>query len=1020
MTEPKLNLWRRKVIAFLHDPPFKTLDPMKHAALRGSLLQILYGSGGQKYQQLFDRLSDHVSAAADRVILPRWDNPTQRLAVKPTAFHHPLGYGRLPLNDLARDRAVKDMTTALEELVDPLKDDLRNLDVSDPVRAEKLRFWLLWRFWPDRCAQKSPSYAYLPADSRIPDHTIWTHDSITSALQSCVGVTSSEAASPHKQFSPAFLIFQIGPVQEFIRQARTTRDLWSGSFLLSWLMAHALAYVALRWGPDMVLMPSLRCQPLFDFLCSRDLPEVYRTLQPRPEDVMTPTIPHRMVCLVPQAEAETIARQTAEKVRATLTSLSEGCWKKLVEANPHRMDSHELEQAERRWRSQIDQFLTIHWCVWPWGNWGDDMLQATMDLFGQIPAGRPDPTSGDRIGPAEALRCLYDIATQKIPDSDADPRCYRTEPPGSRNLAKRNGRRLVDNPGIAWAAHYALAEFYMSCRRHTRNFERWGAVFDDKGQYQPRETAEFERRRYGSVKDALSGREEIIGTEEWQENLPRIRGHVFRRGDRLGAMNLMKRVWYQKSRKKEDSDAGLPGDPPRFASVPSVAAAAWLSDNEEKLAASPRLPAFMDAARAVREEMPGIPADSSPREWLRKADPAIFHLPHWDRLIEDLREDLARRDDAQEASAARLQAARKALADLLQEVGAPPVYFAVLAMDGDDMGKTVSGARVPRWKELLCGEAQEYFRRIGAGELLEQPRVVSPSFHLQFSEALSNFAHSVAARVVEHFQGQLIYAGGDDVLAMLPAEKALLCARALRLAFRGDPTIERIVPSLRGAGAEGFLRVGDGPPVLVPGRGTDISAGIAVGHMHSPLQNLVRVASEALHRAKESQAAGGYGKSAFVTAVYKGSGEVLQWGAKWDGLALEVMEQYRKLREKGILSGRFPYVLADRLRRYEDRSGTQWRIRQSDRFDPFEVFRAELEFIARQQGNWRDGKDGTYEDFVELLCCYLGDFRAIAKKASDRPGQQRLEQCSCRHRKLDDFLGPLLTEAFLHRRGGEQ
>ena len=32
------------------------------------------------------------------------------------------------------------------------------------------------------------------------------------------------------------LLFQLGPVQESIAQARSTRDLWSGSYLLSWLV----------------------------------------------------------------------------------------------------------------------------------------------------------------------------------------------------------------------------------------------------------------------------------------------------------------------------------------------------------------------------------------------------------------------------------------------------------------------------------------------------------------------------------------------------------------------------------------------------------------------------------------------------------------------------------------------------------------------------------------------------------------------------------------------------------------
>jgi hypothetical protein len=47
--------------------------------------------------------------------------------------------------------------------------------------------------------------------------------------------------SDEKQKSiDCLLKLQIGPVQEFIAQARSTRDLWSGSFLLSWFMAAGL------------------------------------------------------------------------------------------------------------------------------------------------------------------------------------------------------------------------------------------------------------------------------------------------------------------------------------------------------------------------------------------------------------------------------------------------------------------------------------------------------------------------------------------------------------------------------------------------------------------------------------------------------------------------------------------------------------------------------------------------------------------------------------------------------------
>ena len=68
-----------------------------------------------------------------------------------------------------------------------------------------------------------------------------------------------------------------------------------------------------------------------------------------------------------------------------------------------------------------------------------------------------------------------------------------------------------------------------------------------------------------------------------------------------------------------------------------------------------------------------------------------------------------------------------------------------------------------------------YFRRQefnptqldGMATFLASRRALSPSYHLQFSEALSAFALHCARPIVEAFDGRLIYAGGDDIVALL-------------------------------------------------------------------------------------------------------------------------------------------------------------------------------------------------------------------------------------------------------------
>ena len=82
---------------------------------------------------------------------------------------------------------------------------------------------------------------------------------VVSALAGCAA-SDDPAGAP----KAAFLKFQLGPVQDFIAAARSIRDLWSGSYLLSWLMAAGMKALSAEVGPDAVIFPNLRGQPLFD------------------------------------------------------------------------------------------------------------------------------------------------------------------------------------------------------------------------------------------------------------------------------------------------------------------------------------------------------------------------------------------------------------------------------------------------------------------------------------------------------------------------------------------------------------------------------------------------------------------------------------------------------------------------------------------------------------------------------------------------------------------------------------
>ena len=177
----------------------------------------------------------------------------------------------------------------------------------------------------------SRELAFLPADTRIPDHTIWQHNAMASALAGC---------AVNGKLQPALLLFQLGGVQEFISQARSTRDLWSGSYLLSWLMAHAMKAVSDQVGADAVVFPNLRGNGIFDTLHRESIYEKKTFIsqdgrqeslwqrmlaeknsidnklsagqaKPATQWLTTPTLPNRFLAVVPADHAESLAEAAA-------------------------------------------------------------------------------------------------------------------------------------------------------------------------------------------------------------------------------------------------------------------------------------------------------------------------------------------------------------------------------------------------------------------------------------------------------------------------------------------------------------------------------------------------------------------------------------------------------------------------------------------------------------------------------------------------------------------------------------
>ena len=172
-TDPAL-FWKRKPAAFLHDPPHKPFRIAGHEDARGSFWNEAH-LRNEKFFRLVHRLDDHIAAAADRMIFPHPKSGvhTEWKTGVDCAFHHPLSGEKLIPAEFPRSAAA-----AETRMTRPLQGVGLTEEMTDGQG-----WWRLWREWPELCARQNGYFACLVADTKVPNHTIWQHNGLVSALE---------------------------------------------------------------------------------------------------------------------------------------------------------------------------------------------------------------------------------------------------------------------------------------------------------------------------------------------------------------------------------------------------------------------------------------------------------------------------------------------------------------------------------------------------------------------------------------------------------------------------------------------------------------------------------------------------------------------------------------------------------------------------------------------------------------------------------------------------------------------
>lgn len=173
-------------------------------------------------------------------------------------------------------------------------------------------------------------------------------------------------------------------------------------------------------------------------------------------------------------------------------------------------------------------------------------------------------------------------------------------------------------------------------------------------------------------------------------------------------------------------------------------------------------------------------------------------------------------------------------------------YYAVMMMDGDDMGKWISG---------------DIYQEGG--------KEITLKYHQQISEKLTRYSQIYVPKYIYDGKGKLIYAGGDDILAFARLTHLYELMGSLREAFQD------------------------------PQKGLDEKAtssmGVVIAHEKIPLQFVLNQLRELEKSAKSYQGKNQVKKkNAFALGLYTKSGEMREVVLPWSSNSEEIFRYSNK------------------------------------------------------------------------------------------------------------------------------
>ena len=897
------DLFKLKIACLFHDPPIKPLVSWKmykpHEEVANEIIEelnkrllnnIQLNSGIMKSDII--KHADWVAASSDRLLISELykGNVDKIIAINildMSVKDLDKTYGNLPNNWY--ERFINNFPTNLFGDI--------NLQVLANNRLHII-YHIIWRFLIEatvKSLNNLKDFSLLPADTRVPYYTIYDH------LYTSSGFLVSLKDDQNKG-KVGIIHWEAVGTQSFIQESRAFRDLWASSFLISLMNTSIIIKLAREYGFDSILNPNMLYNPLIDlylYVHTKD-----ERLNISYKELRNPITPDKGFAIVPYNKVECYVNKIPEWFNKLWEIIAETVKEDIEEYIKKKLEVKDPQDVILK---SLKEYLCVN---------EDIKLEKYIEI---------EPTSQCKLWEEIWEEVGYEIPINFICvgeqlelDKDSlhnklnDLKKYLLDLYSKEELEKLleelvKFREIAKNKGYHDEFQFFEFPLIIEVLKKKRKL---------RAELPRVDTLELILRSKIHIKDrrlvcsVCYKRPAIIfGTSSITNSLPEIK-----EDERLCPICLTKRLmakpdlftkilskiyeYADNSIKAEgyeniineikckyEKDMLVQNIPRNILSVPSLDTISTLTFRSSLIKYTPsKIQEVINKIKAIEsndiklfKDMPYLEWFEAYKDNLEDKNKSILLIGGEYFLVDELYKSYPNSQDDIKSLDKEFQYVSEELNKLNENeikdeaiiATKPGKYVALIKADGDNMGKlfTLTDKYKKQIEDILPKELEEYLLNdnekiadVSIKDIKLYRYIPTPSFYAYISRALSSIARKIT-RIANDYATIIVYAGGDDILAVSPVGLSLLFADKARKIF-----------------SEEWINV-DTNNIIIQGLTKESTQSFSIRYFHvfSPLFKELADSSNDLELAKCIE-----GKNGLIITFNARSGNKLQATLKWE------------------------------------------------------------------------------------------------------------------------------------------